>query len=65
MLLIDGVEHRCGGRDGAVDEEEDGFLGRQFQALSDHIHKLTASEIRRDQILLLVNVLEKDVRMGS
>ena len=36
-----------GGRAGTylVDEDEDGLLGRQLDSLSDHIHKLTNSEV--------------------
>uniref|UniRef100_A0A7S0DNS9 Uncharacterized protein n=1 Tax=Amorphochlora amoebiformis TaxID=1561963 RepID=A0A7S0DNS9_9EUKA len=56
MLLIDLGHHSTSGREGIVYKDEDGFLRRQLNALSDHINELADGEIRRDQVLLLVNV---------
>jgi hypothetical protein len=57
VLLVDCVEVRCGGGDGAVHEEEDGLLCGQLQALAYDVHELPASQVRGDKVLLLVDVL--------
>ena len=38
-----------------IDEDEDGFLRRKLDALTDHIDKLAHGEIGRDKIFLLVD----------
>jgi len=55
VLLVD-TAHESGGRwQDLVNEYEDGLLGRELDSLSDHVDELADSEIRRDQVLLLVD----------
>lgn len=55
MLLIDRAhECSCGWQD-LVDEDEDGFLRRELDALTDDIDELTHSEVGGDEVFLLVN----------
>lgn len=55
MLFIDTAHERsCRGKD-FVDKDEDGFFGRQLDALADHVDKLSYREICRYEILLLVD----------
>jgi hypothetical protein len=44
-----------------VHEDEDGFLGRKLDPLTDHVDELAYREIRRDEILLLVD--RRDIRL--
>jgi hypothetical protein len=55
VLLVDAA-HECGGwREGLIDEDEDGFLGRQLDALADDIDELADRQVRGHQVLLLVD----------
>jgi hypothetical protein len=48
--------HESSGRwQNLVDEDEDGFLGREFDALSNHIDELANGEVCGDKIFFLVN----------
>jgi hypothetical protein len=58
VLLVDCVQVRRGRRDGPIHEQEDGLLCGQLQALADHVHELPARQVRRDKVLLLVDILE-------
>lgn len=55
MFLVDGAHQRRRWWEHLIHEDEDGFLGRELDALADHIDELTNSEIGRHQVLLLVN----------
>ena len=55
MLFVDRVHQGSGGRENFIDEDENGFLRRQLDALSDDIDELANGEIAWDQILLLVD----------
>lgn len=55
MLLIN-TAHKSGCRwQDLIDKDENGFLGGQLDALSDHVDELANGEICRDQVLLLVD----------
>lgn len=61
MLLVDGGHQRGGRREDLIDEDEDGLLGRELDALADHVDELPNGEVGRDQVLLLVD--GRDVRL--
>ena len=55
VLLVDGA-HEGGSRwQDLVDEDEDGLLRRELNALADNIDKLTDGKVGRHQVLLLVD----------
>lgn len=55
MLLVYRA-HQSGSRgEDLIDEDEDGLLGRQLDALADHVDELADSEVGRDEVLLLVD----------
>ena len=61
VLLVDAAhERRRWGQD-LLDEDEDGLLGRQLDALADDIDELAHRQVGRDQILLLIDC--RDVRL--
>ena len=61
VLLIDRA-HECSGRwQNLVDEDEDGLLGAELDALADHIDELSDGEICWHKVLLLVD--RRDVRL--
>lgn len=55
MLFVDAAHERGGGWQDLVDEDEDGLLGRQLDALADDVDKLADGEVCRYQVLLLVD----------
>ena len=55
MLLIDGAHERSSRWQDLVDEDEDGFLRRELDALANDIDELANSEVGRDKIFLLVD----------
>lgn len=55
MLFVDAAHERGGGWQNLVNEDEDRLLGRELDALADHIDELADGEICGDQILLLVD----------
>ena len=55
MLLVDGAHERSSRWQDLIDEDEDGFLRRELDALADNIDKLTDSEVGGDQVFLLVD----------
>jgi hypothetical protein len=61
VLLVDGGHERGGRREDLVDEDEDGLLGRELDALADHVDELAHGEIGGDQVLLLID--GRDVRL--
>jgi hypothetical protein len=56
VLVKDGTHEGCIGRDVAVHKDEDGLLSRELDTLANDIHKLSDSQVRGDEIFLLVNV---------
>lgn len=61
MLLVDGAHERGRGRQDLVDEDEDGLLGAQLDALADDVDELANGEVRGHEVLLLVD--GRDVRL--
>lgn len=55
VLLIDRAHQRGGRWQDLVDEDEDGLLGRELDALADDVDELTDSQVGRNQVLLLVD----------
>lgn len=55
VLLIDRA-HKCGSRrKDLIDEDEDGLLRAQLNALADHVHELADGEVGWNEVLLLVD----------
>jgi hypothetical protein len=61
VLLVDRAHERSSWRQHLVDEDEDGLLGRQLDALADHVDELAYGEIGGYEVLLLVD--GRDVRL--
>jgi hypothetical protein len=61
VLLVDGGHERGGRREDLINEDEDGLLGRELDALANHVDELSDGEVGRDQVLLLVD--GRDVRL--
>jgi len=55
MLLIDRAHQGSSGRQDLIDEDEDGLLRGQLDALADDIDKLAHGQIGGHQVLLLVD----------
>ena len=55
VLFVDAAHEGGCRREDFVDEDEDGLLRRQLDALSDDIDELAYGEICGDQVLLLIN----------
>ena len=55
VLLVDAAHQRGGGRQHLIDEDEDGLLRREFDALTDDVDELADGEICGDQVFLLVD----------
>jgi hypothetical protein len=55
VLLVDAAHQGSSGRQDLIDENEDGLLGRQLDALSDDVDELTDGQVGGDEILLLIN----------
>jgi hypothetical protein len=55
VLLIDAAHQRGSRRQNFIDEDENGLLRRQFNALADHIDELTNCQVGGDKIFLLIN----------
>ena len=55
VLLVDGAHQSRSRRKYLIDEDENGLLWRELDALSDDIDELADSQIRWDQVLLLVD----------
>lgn len=61
VFFVNAAHERGGGWQDLVDEDEDGLLGRELDALADHVDELTDGEIGRDEVLLLVD--GRDIRL--
>ena len=55
VLLVDAAHKSGCGWKHFIDEDEDGLLGRQLDALADHVDELSDCEVRRNEVLLLVD----------
>ena len=55
MLLVDGAHERSSRWQDLIDEDENGFLRRQLDALADDIDELTDGEVGGYQVFLLVD----------
>jgi len=61
MLLVNRTHERGGRWQDLIDEDEDGLLGRQLDALADDIDELAYGEIGGHQVLLFID--RCDVRL--
>ena len=61
VFLVDGAHESSGWRQDLVDEDEDGLLRAQLDALPDDVDELAHGEVGRYQVLLLVDC--GDVRL--
>ena len=61
VLLIDRAHKRGSWRKHLIDEDEDGLLWTELDALADHVHELADGEIGGNEILLLVD--GSDIRL--
>lgn len=55
VLLVDAGHQRSGWWQDLVDEDEDGLLWRELDALADDIDELADGEVGWDEILLLID----------
>lgn len=55
MLFVDATHESGCRRQYLIDEDEDGFLGAELDALADHVDELAYGEICGDEVLLLVD----------
>ena len=55
VLLVNATHEGGSGRQNLVDEDKDGLLRRQLDALADHVDELAYGEIGGDEVLLLVD----------
>lgn len=55
MLLVDAAHEGGSGRQDLVDEDEDGLLGGELDALADDVDELADGEVGGDEVLLLVD----------
>jgi hypothetical protein len=55
VLLVDRAHKSSSWRQNLIDEDEDGLLRRQLDALADYVDELAYGEICGDKILLLVD----------
>ncbi len=55
VLFVDAAHESSSGRKNLIDEDEDGLLGGQLDALPDDVDKLAYGEICGHEVLLLVD----------
>jgi hypothetical protein len=55
MLLINRAHQSGSRRQHLIDEDEDGLLGRQLDALADYVDELAYGQVGGDKIFLLVD----------
>ena len=65
MLSIDTREHGTGGRESAVDVDEECLVIAQLDALADEAEELSDGQVSGHQILALVNLWEWVARAGG
>ena len=61
VFFVNAAHERGGGWQDLIDVDEDGLLGRELDALADHVDEPTDGEIGRDEVLLLVD--GRDIRL--
>jgi hypothetical protein len=61
VLFVDAAHERSSGWQNLIDEDEDGLLGGELDALADHVDELAHGEIGWDEVLLLVD--GSDIRL--
>lgn len=61
VLFVDGAHQRGGRRQHLVDEDEDGLLGGELDALANNIDELADCEVGGNEILLLID--SGDIRL--
>lgn len=55
VLLVDAAHESSGWRKDLIYEDEDGLLGRQLDAFADDVNELAHGEVRRYEVLLLID----------
>ena len=55
MLLVDTAHERGSRWQDLIDEDEDGLLGGELNALADHVDELTDSKVGGNEVLLLID----------
>lgn len=61
VLLVDAAHEGGSRRQDLIDEDEDGLLRRELDALADYVDELAHGKIGRHEVLLLIN--SRDVRL--
>ena len=61
MLLVDTAHERGSRWQDLIDEDEDGLLGGELNALADYVDELTDSQVGGNEVLLLVD--RRDIRL--
>ena len=55
MLLVDTAHERSSRWQDLIDEDEDGLLGGELNALADYVDELTDSKVGGNEVLLLID----------
>ena len=55
VLLVDAAHESSGWRKDLIHEDEDGLLRGQLDALADDVNELAHGEVRRYEVLLLID----------
>lgn len=55
MLLVDTAHERGSRWQDLIDEDEDGLLGGELNALADYVDELTDSKVGGNEVLLLID----------
>ena len=55
MLLVDAAHEGSGRRKDLINEDEDGLLGGELNALADYVDELTDSKVGGNEVLLLID----------
>ena len=55
MLLVDAAHQSSSWWENFIDEDEDGLLWRELDALADDVDELTDGEVGGDEVFLLVD----------
>lgn len=56
VLIEDSAHESSIGRDVSIHKDENRLFSRELDSLTNHIHKLTHSQVGGDKVFLLVNV---------
>ena len=55
MFLVNAAHERGSGRQDLINEDEDGLLRAELDALADHVDELSNGQVCGDKVLLLVD----------